>query len=776
MPAVGQNIAHDSGRLHVSGASVFIDDRAPLPGELVAGIVPSPHAHGRLIRIDVAAALRVPGVHAALTADDVPGHNHFGPVIANEALLIEDKAVFLGQPLAVIGAEDEDSLRRGIAAVTVEMEPLPAVLDIDAAIRADAYLIETRLIERGDVRAGFAEADGVVEGELDIAGQEQFYLESQIALAIPGESGQMEVLSSTQHPSEVQAMVAEALGVPFNHVVCTCKRMGGAFGGKETQAAQPAMMASLIAQRTGRPVRFAYGKDDDMRFTGKRHAFKSFYKAGYTNDGRLTALDVRLFSNGGCSTDLSPAVLERAMLHTDNTSYLPNVRVTGRICRTHLPSNTAFRGFGGPQGVASTEHVLHEVAVATGQDPLDVRRINCYGTDDRNVTHYGQIVRDNTLPELFDSLRAECDYDGRRAEIDRFNAASAMQLRGLAVSGVKFGISFTRRAMNQANALVNIYLDGSVVVSTGATEMGQGVNTRIRQIVADALGVSYEAVLVGATATDKNNNTSPTAASCGTDLNGSAALVACTKLRETLDRVAAEILGDSEAGLAPEPEMIEIAEGVVHDRRRPDVRIPFLDLVAQAYERRVSLGERGFYATPGVEFNRETGKGTPFRYFTTGAACCEVTVDRFTGEMAVTRVDLIMDLGRSINPGIDRGQIIGGFVQGMGWCTTEELVYADDGRLLSYSPTTYKIPAITDVPEAFNVRFLHNPNHTISLHRSKAVGEPPLLLGLSAWLAAKDALRYVHGRSLTPRLCLPATGEAMLMAMSSSEPVSTTQR
>ncbi len=506
-PAVGQDLAHDSARTHVAGTSVFLDDLAPLQGELLAAIVPSPLAHGRLTKLDTDDAERVPGVHAVLTARDVPGHNLFGPSTRDELLLVEDEAVFLGQPLAVVAAEDAFSLKRGVASVAVEMDPLPALFTIDDALAAESFLSDTRTIERGNLNEGFANADGILNGSLDIGGQEQFYLESQICIAIPGEQRQMHVHSSTQHPSEVQMLVAETLGIPFNHVICTCKRMGGAFGGKETQAAPPAMMAALLARATGRPVRFLYSKDDDMRWTGKRHPFKSFYRAGYTNDGRLVALDVRLFSNGGCSTDLSSAVLERAMLHTDNTSFIPHLRVTGRICRTNLPSNTAFRGFGGPQGVASTEHVLHEVAVATGLDPLDVRRVNVYSdeppegdlpqaepSEARNVTHYGQLVRNNTLPELFDSLREECGYDRRRAEIDRFNADSAMQLKGLALSGVKFGISFTRRAMNQANALVNVYEDGSTLVSTGATEMGQGVNTRIRQVVADELGVRYDDV------------------------------------------------------------------------------------------------------------------------------------------------------------------------------------------------------------------------------------------------------------------------------------------
>jgi xanthine dehydrogenase large subunit len=544
--------------------------------------------------------------------------------------------------------------------------------------------------------------------------------------------------------------------------------MGGGFGGKETQAAQPAMMAALVARHTGRPARFVYTKDDDMRYTGKRHPFKAWFALALDADGNFLALDAKLYSNGGCSTDLSFAVLERAMLHSDNAYFIPHVRIEGRVCKTNLPSNTAFRGFGGPQGVAMIEHAIETAAAEMGADAYDLRQRNVYRDDaGRNVTHYGQVIRNNVLPELFASLRAECDYDGRRAEVAAFNDESATHVRGLAASPVKFGISFTRRTMNQANALVNVYQDGSVIVATGATEMGQGVYTRVRQIVADALGVPYEHVVTAPTSTDKNNNTSPTAASAGTDLNGAAALDACVRIRERMTAVAAGMLARPDDGLAAEPSRVTFENGRVFDARAPERWVSFKDVCCQAYEHRVSLGERGFYATPGVDFNRETGKGSPFLYYTNGIACAEVEVDRFTGEMAVRRVDLIMDAGKPLNPGIDRGQIIGGFVQGMGWCTTEELVYGPKGHLLSYSPTTYKIPNISDVPPVLNVRLLDNPNSDVSLHRSKAVGEPPLLLGLCVWLAAKDALRTAAAAAGVPMptLRLPATGEQLLLAL-----------
>jgi xanthine dehydrogenase large subunit len=766
MPAIGKDIAHDSAVTHVTGESVFLDDLPPLAGELLAGIVPSPVAHGSIKKLELSASRTTPGVAAVITAGDITGHNLFGPAVKDELLLVENQAVFLGQPLAIIAAENADALHRARKAAVVEMLELPAVFGIDQAISAGQFLGPARQMARGDIDAGFAEADDVIQGTFSIGGQEHFYLESQIAIAIPGEQGQMQIHSSTQHPSEVQMMVAEVLGVPFNHVICTCKRMGGGFGGKETQAAQPAMMAALLAARTRRPVRFVYPKDQDMRYTGKRHPFKAFYKAGFTRDGQIISVDVKLYSNGGCSTDLSFAVLERSMLHLDNAYFLPNVRIEGRVCKTNLPSNTAFRGFGGPQGISVIENIIEEIAGRLNVDAMTIRQANCYATADRNTTHYGQLLRNNVLPQLFETLRHECDYDARRRTIEQFNGASVTHRKGMALSAVKFGISFTRRTMNQANALVNIYQDGSAIVSTGATEMGQGVYTRIKQIVADELGIALKQVIIAPTSTDKNNNTSPTAASAGTDLNGAAAADACRRIRQRLAVVAAGLLARPGDGLAAEPERIQFVDGIVFDERAPGRSISFRDLTCQAYEQRISLGERGFYITPGVDFNRETGKGSPFLYYTNGVACSEVLIDRFTGQLTVTRVDLIMDAGKSLNPGIDRGQVIGGFVQGMGWVTGEELVYAPNGQLLSDSPTTYKIPNISDLPPILNVRFFDNPDSDVSLYRSKAVGEPPLILGLSVWLAVKDALKGIGDSRQVP-LSIPATGEQILMVMES---------
>jgi xanthine dehydrogenase large subunit len=515
------------------------------------------------------------------------------------------------------------------------------------------------------------------------------------------------------------------------------KRMGGGFGGKECQATHPAAIAALVAHKTKRPARIAYNKDDDMRVTGGRHPFQNEWKVAFDDDGVIRGLRVDFFSDGGAYADLSPAVMGRAMTHAENAYYVANVEITGTVCRTNFPPNTAFRGFGGPQGVINIENILEEIALYLKKDPLDVRVRNCYGIDERNVTPYGQTVRNNMLPRLFREIRERAEYDARAAAVARFNARSRTRLRGLACTAVKFGISFNTKFLNQANALVNVYLDGSVQVSTGATEMGQGVNTKIRQLVADEFGIDVEQVILMPTSTEKNNNTSATAASSGADLNGSAAVDACRKIRARMEDVAREVLG------------------------RPYHEVPFVDLVKRCYLERVPLGEKGFYATKNLDWDVDKGCGTPFLYFTTGVAVSEVEIDRFTGAMTVLRSDLLMDIGMPINPGIDRGQITGAFVQGMGWLTTEELRYAPDGELLSHSPTTYKIPNIQDLPPVFNVDWIENDANALNIRSSKAVGEPPLLLAVSVWMAVKNALSFVSGEAI-PQLHAPATGEEIL--------------
>ena len=764
MPSVGTTIPHESAVGHVTGQALFLDDAPAMAGELHVGFVPSPVACGTLTSIDAAAARSIPGVVGVYTVADVPGHNMFGPLAADEPFLAERSLLYIGQPVAIVAAESREGLARGIAAVVLEYTEEPPLLSLEESISQERFLGVERRIARGDAAKALATAPMRLRGTFHIGGQEQFYLESQAAIAHPGEEGQMVVHSSTQNPTEIQAVVAEMLGIGFHEVVCVTKRMGGGFGGKETQAAIPAMMAALVARKAGRAARVIFDKDTDMISTGKRHPYLVRWEVGFENDGLIRALKYDFFSNGGCSLDLSPSIMERTLLHADNAYFIPHADFRGRICFTNLPSNTAFRGFGGPQAMAATENVIESIAQHLAIDALEVRRRNLYGVNDCNVTPYGQIVAKNHLPEIFDQLAATSHYHARRAEIARRNAADPLTLRGLALTGMKFGISFTSKFLNQGNALVNLYTDGTVQVSTGGTEMGQGLNTKIRQLVADEFGLDPARVRLMPTSTEKNNNTSPTAASASTDLNGAAAVRACQQIKRRLKRFAAERLADQGAGLTPSPRHVIFAKNVAYDSRRPDVQIAFGPLCDEAHRERVDLGARGFFATPGVDFNRETGRGTPFFYYTQGAAAVEVAIDRFTGELTIPRADLLIDIGRSINPGVDRGQITGGFIQGMGWVTAEALIYNDRGALLSHSPTTYKIPAVTDVPLDFRVALFANNDNVQNIRRSKAVGEPPLMLGIAAWAAVKNALSYMSAEAATS-LNLPATGEEILQCL-----------
>lgn len=764
MSLSGQALPHESARLHVSGAAVYLDDMPPLCNELLIDFAGSPLAHARIKSVDTSAAARVDGIVAVFTCADVPGENTFGPIFHDEELLVRTECQYIGQPVVVLAGTSRQALRAARAAVRLELEELAPVLTIDDAIAKRQFIGPTRRIQRGDVAAAFAKAEHMLEGTFTSGGQEHFYLEPQAALAIPGEEGQLTIHSSTQNPTEIQAVAARCLKLRHNQVVCICRRMGGGFGGKETQAAHPALLAALVAVKTRRPARIVLGCDQDMQVTGKRHPYQARYRVSFSGAGRINGFKIDFHSGGGFSADLSLAVMERTMIHAENAYYIPNVEISGTVCRTNLPSNTAFRGFGGPQAVAAIENVIEDIAASLKLDALEVRRRNCYGIGERNVTPYGQLVVNNTLPVLLERLAETADYAGRLAAVRAFNAASRAWLKGISLLPVKFGISFTRRTLNQASALVNIYLDGTIQVSTGGTEMGQGLTTKIRQLVADQFALPWESVVVMPTSTEKNNNTSPTAASASTDLNGTAAVRACAVLRARLAEVAARHLASADDGLEAAPASIDFVSGCVLDRRRPAVTLTFAELVALAYEQRVSLGERGFYATPGVDFNRDTGKGNPFLYYTNGCAAAEVLIDRCTGDVKVERVDILIDLGRSINPAIDRGQVIGGFVQGMGWVTTEALRYSAAGALLSHSPTTYKVPSVTDVPPVFNVDFLDNPDNTVNIYGSKAVGEPPLLLGVSVWTAVKHALSFVSAGNVA-KLDLPATGEEVLLRL-----------
>jgi xanthine dehydrogenase large subunit len=736
---IGKDVPHDSAVGHVTGKSLYVDDVPRLAHELIVDFLWSPHAHARILSLDLGPARAIEGVAGLYTYRDLQ-HNRLGPIDKDEPLLVEDLCMYRGQAIVVIAAESREAIRAAKAAIRVEYEVLRPILTIEDAIAANSFLGESRFIRRGDVDAALASADHVLEGVFVCGGQDHFYLESQAALATPGELGALTVLSSTQHPTEVQEVIAHLLGLDMSQVVVQTKRMGGGFGGKEAQATHPAVMVSLVAQKLGRPARIVYDKDNDMHVTGKRHPFRNRYRAGFTRAGELVALRVELYSDGGAYADLSPAVMARAMTHAENAYFVPNIDIRGTVCCTNLPPNTAFRGFGGPQGVATIENVMEEIAHVLGKDAYDVRRANCYGDEPRNTTPYCQVVENNTLPRLFTELAERCDYRARMKAVRTFNAESRTQLKGLAFTAVKFGISFNTQFLNQASALVNIYLDGSVQVSTGATEMGQGVNTKIRQLVADTLGVRLERVQVMVTSTEKSPNASATAASSAADLNGSAAVDACRRLRARLDEVL-----ERHGGTPTWEELVQLA-----------------------YHDRVSLGERGFYATPRIDWTwlssaNTGGYGHPFLYFTMGTACSEVLIDRFTGTMKVLRSDVLMDIGRPINPGVDRGQLVGGFIQGMGWVTTEELRYTDAGELLSHSPTTYKIPNVHDVPEVFNVDWIEHEN-PVNVAGSKAVGEPPLLMAISVWCAAKHALSFLANGE-PARLRLPATNEELLMRM-----------
>lgn len=761
MSTLGLPLPHESAREHVRGTATFLDDMPPIRGELIVDFVGSPVAHGRITAIDIEAARKTDGNVAVLVAADVP-ENTFGPVFHDEEVLAKEFVQFVGQPVVAIAGENRAAVDRGKKLVRLDIESLPPVLTIEDAIARNQFVNNVvRRIERGNVTDALAASQHQLSGEMHIGGQEHFYLEPQAALAIPGEAGQMIVHSSTQNPTEIQAIVARVLKQPMSQVSCVCRRMGGGFGGKETQAAWPAALAAIVAAKTGRSTRCVYGHEQDFHTTGKRHPYLVRYEVGFDATGIITAYKSHIYSNGGFSADLSLAVMERTLLHAENAYFIPNVEFVGRVCRTNLPSNTAFRGFGGPQAVAAIENAIEDIATHLGIDSFEVRRRNCYGIRDRNVTPYGQELRNNTLPEVLDRLIESSDYAVRRAEVLAFNAESPTHLKGIAIIPVKFGISFTRRTMNQGNALVHVFLDGTVQVSTGGTEMGQGLNTKLRQLVADQFGLTMESVRVMPTSTERNHNTSPTAASASTDINGTAAVRACEQIKRRLSAVAAQHLGI-------DIEQVEFANQVVFKRQDANQHIAFSQLVCMAYEQRVDLGARGFFATPGLEFDRETGKGAPFFYYTNGAAVAEVLIDRFLGDVKVQRIDMLMDLGRMINPAIDRGQVIGGFVQGMGWVTTEKLTYGPDGRLWSDSATTYKIPNVTDVPADFRVNFIDNPHNRDNIYSNKAVGEPPLLLAVSVWAAVKQALASMCPGRIAP-LDLPATNEEVLRRLTEFE-------
>ncbi|UKE74232.1 xanthine dehydrogenase molybdopterin binding subunit [Xanthomonas graminis] len=757
LPQVHRSLHHDSAQAHVSGQARYIDDLPEPPGMLHLAFGLSEHAHARLLRVDLTPVRAAPGVVAVFAAADIPGENNVAPVAHDDPLFARDEVLYHGQPLFVVAADSHAAARRAARLARVEYAPLPALLSIAEARAAGAVLEPAQRMARGgDVDAALAAAPRQCSGALEIGGQEHFYLEGQIAVALPGEQGQLHVLSSTQHPSEVQHLIAELLGLSSADVTVEVRRMGGAFGGKETQAAAPAAACALVAALTGRPAKLRYDRDDDMRITGKRHDFMLDYRAGFDDDGRILALRLELASRCGATTDLSLAINDRAMFHADNCYWLPVVEIVSHRLRTHTVSNTAFRGFGGPQGMLAIERVLDAVAAALGRDALAVRRINLYAAPDRNVTPYGMTVEDNLAPALIEELAARADYAARQSAVAAFNARHRVLKKGLALTPVKFGISFTTSHLNQAGALVLVYVDGSVQLNHGGTEMGQGLMIKVAQIVADVFGIGVERVRITATRTDKVPNTSATAASAGTDLNGMAAYNAASEIRARLAALAAE-----RGGVAPEHVCFAAGKVVAGS-----LELEFGALCRQAHMARISLAASGYYATPKIHYDRASHRGRPFYYFAYGAALSEVVIDTLTGEHKVLAVDVLHDVGRSLNPAIDLGQIEGGFIQGMGWLTTEELVYDAHGRLLTHAPSTYKIPTASDRPARMDIRLWQaGRNSEATIHRSKAVGEPPLMLAISVFSALTQAVAAAAPGTGLPALDAPATPERILAAI-----------
>ncbi len=777
---VGVARPHESAHLHVAGEATYIDDIAEQDGTLHCALGLSPVANGRLLSIDIERVRAQPGVVAVLCADDIPGSNDCGSIVHDDPILcaIEAQADgtrwgeirHAGQPVFAVIATSRDLARRAaaLAREVLAIEPLPPVLTPQEAHALGRYVVPPMHLVRGaseagviSARAAIASAPHRLRGTLEVGGQEQFYLEGQISYALPKEGGAMHVHCSTQHPSEMQHLIARALGLRAHDVQVECRRMGGGFGGKESQSALFACVAAVAAARLQRPVKLRPDRDDDFMITGRRHCFWYEYDCGFDADGRVLGVEATLVSRAGHSADLSGPVMTRALCHFDNAYWLPEVALHGYSGRTNTQSNTAFRGFGGPQGAIAIETILDSIARTLGRDPLDVRRANFYGTSTRNTTPYGQVVTDNITLPLVAELEASSAYRSRRADIARFNATSPLLKRGIALTPVKFGISFNVAHFNQAGALVHVYNDGSILVNHGGTEMGQGLNTKVAQVVAHELGVSLASVRCSATDTHKVANTSATAASTGADLNGKAALDAARQIRERLATCMAAHHGGTPAEVRFADDKVEVAGR----------SLPFSAAVAQAYLDRVQLWSDGFYATPGLHWNRETMQGRPFFYFAYGAAVSEVIVDTLTGEWKLLRADLLHDAGRSLNPAIDIGQIEGAFIQGMGWLTSEELVWhpADGspkaGWLTTHAPSTYKIPTANDCPAVFNVRLYRGDNTEDSIHRSKAVGEPPLLLPFSVFFAIRDAVSAVGGHRVDPPLRAPATPEAILHAI-----------
>jgi xanthine dehydrogenase large subunit len=761
----GAAVAHESASMHVAGSAPYTDDVPELAGTLHAALGLSPIAHGVIEKLDLEPVRAMPGVVAVLSARDIPGANECGALIHDDPILAGEAGATLrhvGQPVFIVVAHTREQARRAAALATdtkkvVVAKALPPILTAEAGHAAGQYVLPPMHVIRGDARAAIAAAPRRMKQRIELGGQEQFYLEGQISYALPAEGGGMKVLCSTQHPSEMQHTVAHALHRPVHAVQVECRRMGGGFGGKESQSAIFACCAAIAAAKLNRPVKLRVDRDDDFLVTGRRHGFVFDAEVGYDDAGRVLGAEVTMVSNAGHSADLSGPVMTRALCHFDNAYWLPNVALHGYSAKTNTQSNTAFRGFGGPQGAFAAEVLLDSIARELKLDALEVRKANFYGRTSNNVTPYGQLVKDNIIHELVAELERTSGYAKRREAAAAFNAKSAVLKKGIALTPVKFGISFNVVHLNQAGALVHVYTDGTVLVNHGGTEMGQGLNTKVAQVVAHELGVPFEHVRCTASDTQKVANTSATAASTGSDLNGKAAEDAARQIRERLAAFAAQKYGGSAGDVRFAGGEVTVAGGK---------RVPFADFVQAAYTARVQLWSDGFYATPGLSWDREKMQGNPFFYFAYGAAMSEVVIDTLTGESKLLAAHLLYDAGRSLNPAVDIGQVEGAFIQGMGWLTMEELVWhPQTGLLTTHAPSTYKIPCANDAPTEFVTRLFEADNPADTIHRSKAVGEPPLLLPFSVFLAIRDAVSAVGGHRVDPPLTAPATAEAILRAV-----------
>ena len=752
----GAPLHHESALLHVTGQARYTDD-IPLPaGSLHVALGQSRVAHGLIRAMDLAAVTAAPGVVAVLTAADVPGKNNYGAVIKDDPIFASNEVQCVGQPIFAVVAACEEQARRAVLLARIDCEELPAILDIRTALAAQSFVVPSVYIERGDAAAALTTAALRLQGSFSMGGQDHFYLEGQVAVAMPQDDGSLIIHSSTQSPTEVQHVVADALGIHAHQVNVICRRIGGGFGGKETQPALFACVAAIAARKLGRSVKLRLDRDVDMAMTGKRHDFEVDYDVGFDASGRIQAVDLGLASRCGYSADLSAPVNDRAMFHVDNCYYLENLRIVSHRCKTHTVSNTAFRGFGGPQGMLAIEAVIDAIARHLDIDALDVRRRNFYGAKERNLTHYDMSVEDNIIHELVDELEDSSAYQARKRAIAEINARSPVIKHGIALTPVKFGISFTATHLNQAGALVHVYSDGSVLLNHGGLEMGQGLHTKVCQVVADEFGLPLDAIRVTATDTAKVPNTSATAASAGTDLNGKAAQNAArtikTRMSEFLAKKYSVAIDD-----------VNFAGGAVHLGQES---ISFADAARQVWFARISLSSTGFYATPKIHYDPKTMLGRPFFYFAYGAAVAEVAIDTLTGEHKLLRIDILHDVGRSLNPAIDLGQVEGGFLQGVGWLTSEELWWDARGELKTHAPSTYKIPAISDWPEVAHIKLLEkNSNREDTIFRSKAVGEPPLMLAMSVFHALRDAVAAAAGNQAAARLMAPATPEALLTAL-----------